>query len=426
MSCTGECDNRDFAAPRAWRRWLIGVLALAGAALSGYLAFVSLAASGRPAGCGQDSPCAEAFSSRWSNIAGAPVSALALAAYLAAIVAVVFLCPRRMAVVRQAAWAALLSIGGAVAAAAVWFIGLQATVLGGFCPWCMAAHAIAIGLAAIVWWSAPWPWTRSPSPADRDAPATPRRFTWISAAGFAGLGISLALSMIAAQFVIGPASPPLRRLAAGQDDDTGPGAERRLSVLGGRLIIDPNDEPMLGDANTARLMIVLFDYCCPHCRATHGYLQQGLKQRSGQWGAVMLPMPMSAECNPAVRFTEPRFQNACGLARLALAVWRADRAKFPEFDSWLFEPETPRSLEDAQTKAEELVGRERLRAALESPDIEARIARNVKAYADSKAEYIPILMAPGADAIVGKPESVQELFEALEAKRPEPVGKPAE
>ena len=66
-------------------------------------------------------------------------------------------------------------------------------------------------------------------------------------------------------------------------------------------------------------------------------------------------MPLDAKCNSSVRETDARFEHACELAELAMAVFKADRKAFPEFDIWLFESEMPRELVDARKKAEELV-----------------------------------------------------------------------
>jgi uncharacterized membrane protein len=396
---TPDAGKIQFPAPAPILRWLMGVLALAAAGISGYLLFVSLATKGAPLGCGAGSGCETVLNSRWSNLLGVPVSAPAIAIYLAAIVAVAFACPRQIAIVRQAAWAALLIIAAAIAAGAVWFIGLQLFELEAICPWCMAAHGIGLALAAMIVCTAP---LRRPG------------FGMAPTLGLFGLGLMLAGSMVAGQFVIGPAKEPLRRLAAGKNDDTGPGEERRLTVLDGRLELDAHNEPVLGSSNAPKLLVVLFDYCCPHCRAAHGYLREGLRRYAGQIGVLMLPSPLDARCNPAIEETEPRFKDACELARLALAVFLADKGKFAEYDSWLFEPESPRSAADARQEAERLVTREKLSAALARPEVNERIARNVKAYSDSGAETIPLIMSPGFDSIVGRPSSAEELFQALE------------
>ena len=97
----------------------------------------------------------------------------------------------------------------------------------------------------------------------------------------------------------------------------------------------------------------------------------------------MLPTPLNTKCNPYWEETEPRFEHACELARLALGVWRVDRTAFGQFDSWLFEPESR-----ATRRSTSPGGKTRAAAALESalkdPWIDRQIEQNVTAYHNSR------------------------------------------
>ena len=166
------------------------------------------------------------------------------------------------------------------------------------------------------------------------------------------------------------------------------------------------------------MLAILFDYSCPHCRAAHGYLAEGIKRYDGKLGLVMLPMPLNSDCNPHWEETEPRFKDSCKLARLALAVHRAAPEKFAEFDAWLFEPEMPRSAEDARAEAERLVSAERLESALADPSVAERIAADTAAFGrlqetNPDAAALPIIMSPGFSTLVGRHESADELFQSL-------------
>jgi hypothetical protein len=88
----------------------------------------------------------------------------------------------------------------------------------------------------------------------------------------------------------------------------------------------------------------------------HEYLRE-VRRRDSRIAIVAMPVPLDADCNPEVEETEPRQQNACELAQLALTVWRQGPEKFAEFDTWLFEPEVPPSVEEATAKARELLGK---------------------------------------------------------------------
>jgi protein-disulfide isomerase len=237
------------------------------------------------------------------------------------------------------------------------------------------------------------------------------------------VGVSLAGLLVGMQFLFaGPGN--MARLPAGKNADTGPGPDRQIAVLSGKLTLDVPTTPVLGSPDSPKLLVLLFDYCCPHCRATHGYLREGLPRYPGQLGVVLLPMPLDAKCNPSVDETEARFRESCDLIRLALAVWRAKPGAFAEFDAWLFEPEKPRALAGARAKAESLVGAQELEAALADPWIEETIRADVKAYDESGADTLPVIFSPGMDAVVGRPDSGERLFEILESelglKRVEP------
>jgi Thioredoxin len=227
------------------------------------------------------------------------------------------------------------------------------------------------------------------------------------------VGIVLVAGLAVAQTVVPYHPPALQRLPAGKNADTGPSPDRMVSVLDGRLTLAPHELPALGSADAPKLLLVLFDYCCPHCRATHGYLLNGLASHGNELGVLLLPTPLNTKCNPFWEETEPRFEHACELARLALAVWQVDRAAFAVFDLWLFEPEKPRDPADARRRAEQLVPAAALDKALHDPWIDRQIEQNVTAYHNSGAERVPVILSPGMRAIVGRPESEAQLFQLL-------------
>jgi uncharacterized membrane protein len=119
-------------------RVAIGVVAVAGAAISGYLLDVRL--SGGRLAC-TNGGCETVQSSRYSEIVGVPVAALGLVAYLALIAT---------AVVRGALAAAAgtaIAIAGAVFGA--YLLVVQLAVIGAVCEWCVASDALISLLAAL-------------------------------------------------------------------------------------------------------------------------------------------------------------------------------------------------------------------------------------------------------------------------------------
>ncbi len=370
---------------------IVRVLSLAAAGVAGYLLVVSLRQHGLPLGCGQGSGCDEVLRSRWSSLFGVPIGAFAVVAYVTALIGS-FL----------GAWRLLTLITVIVIASAVWFVSLHLFLLHAVCPWCMADHALGVAMSVLILWT-----VRGQSAGVGD---TQRPTLLLPSAG----GLLIAVCFIGMQVVFGSSTAAVARLPAGENADTGPGPDRQVSVLSGNLVLDVHELPVLGSADAHKLIVLLFDYCCPHCRATHGYLLEGMSTYPRQYGVVLLPMPLDAKCNPTVDETERRFLESCDLARVALAVWRTKPEAFADFDAWLYEPEMPRKMEEARVRAAEVVAPASLDAALADPWIETRIAADVRAYADSGAQTLPVLLSPGMDGVVGRPESAEDLFAILE------------
>lgn len=391
--------------PAGW--WGIASVALVGLVLAVYLSAVSLIQRGVPLGCGEGSGCDEVFRSRWSGVAGLPVGVVAGGAYAAVLMCAVLIRNERNLRQHTAGWFGLLLLAAAIVSAAAWFIGLQLFVLRAFCLWCLAEHAVGLVLAVLVVLS--WRQARRRSrplrvPGQQSVPG------WRAAA----LGVLASAILAGAQTLLVGSGPLVGRLPGGRNADTGPGPGRQVAVLNGALILDVRDLPHIGDPDDPHVIGLLFDYCCPHCRATHQFLTEGLRRYPDQYVLVLLPTPLDADCNPAVTETEPRFEEACDLARVALAVWRSNPAAYEEFDRWLFEPERPRSLDEARRRAESVVEPAALQTAFADPWVDARIAADVAAYADSGAQTIPVLLSPEMPGIVGRTESADELFAILE------------
>jgi len=119
-------------------RAAIGALALAGAGIAAYLAYVKL--TGSTAVC-PTSGCETVQRSRYSELGGIPVSLFGLAAYLAIFAT---------ALGRQLLAAVA---GAAVALAGVAFAGyllvLQLWVIDAVCVWCVASDCVAALLAVL-------------------------------------------------------------------------------------------------------------------------------------------------------------------------------------------------------------------------------------------------------------------------------------
>jgi hypothetical protein len=146
-----------------------------------------------------------------------------------------------------------------------------------------------------------------------------------------------------------------------------------LSLYNDKFLMALDDTPMIGSPGASNIIVDLYDYNCPHCRLLHPMLVQVQRRLGDQLGIVCLPMPMDTNCNPFVPQGHPTFTNSCQYARLGLAVWRANREAYAEFDERMFQSEKPLSVDQAREYATQLVGAAELNANLTNQWIEQLI-----------------------------------------------------
>lgn len=373
-----------------WWRWVLTGLNSLGLALSTYLGW-HYVMGGSVIGCGGGSPCDLVLSSRWSAIGGVlPVSGLAAGAYLAMLVASLFVGPTTDAPVQCLAWRAMLILVGAVAGSAVWFMFVQKWVIRSFCPYCVATHVTGLLLAALVIW-------RAPRQFDNDRAG--RR----SATGRIPvlLGLTLASIMAVSQVVIKPAAI----YRAGE-------SKQNVSA------IDSRGGPLAGSPNAQYIVTFLFDYNCHHCQQLHLMLDEAIRRYNGKLAFVLSPAPLNTHCNPYIPRDVPEFTNSCELAKLGLAVWLAHREAFPAFDRWMFSFDSgdhwhPRSLDAARAKAVELVGQAKFDSALADPWIGQYMQASIQIYGESGGTGVPKLVF-GSRWVMPEAQDADDLVSILQ------------
>ncbi len=123
---------------------------------SGYLAWSSLYAN-EVFGCGggQVFDCGHVLNSKWAKLFGISVSVPAVALYGSLLCVLSFMTTKAPLAIQKAGWSMVTFGGIAAGLAALWFIGLQTFVLKHFCPYCLAAHACGLTLAAIMLYQRP-------------------------------------------------------------------------------------------------------------------------------------------------------------------------------------------------------------------------------------------------------------------------------
>ena len=230
-----------------------------------------------------------------------PVSGLAAGAYLAMLVASLFIGPATAAPVRRLAWGAMLVLVGAAAGSAVWFTIVQKWIIGAFCPYCMTTHITGLLLAALVIWRAPRQFDddstdvamTNPAPmpdvgtaatVQVVSPAAPRRVIGpLPAIGLALVGLVLAGILAACQVVFTP--PAVYR--GGESQDNLPA-------------IDPHAVPLVGSPDALYVVTLLFDYKCPHCQQMHFMLDEAIRRYGGKLAFALCPAPLNSQCNPYI------------------------------------------------------------------------------------------------------------------------------
>lgn len=393
-----------------WRRGLTGLSALA-LALCAYLSWHYLAGNA-VIGCGGRSPCERVLSSRWSSVGGVlPVSGLAAGAYLAILVATLFLGPETEPPVRRLAWGAILLLAGAAAGSAVWFIIVQEWVVGAFCPYCMATHLTGLLLAALVIGQA---FRRGDAESTVMAPAktSPHATTGaaprfvngpLPAVGLLLAGVALAGILAVCQAALTP--PAAYR---------GGESRNRLPAL------DPHAVPLVGSPNAPYVVTLIFDYKCPHCQQLYFMLDEAVRRYAGKLAFLLCPAPLNTHCNPYVPRDVPEFADSCELAKVGLAVWAARREAFPAFDRWMFSFESgdrwhPRSLAAARAKAVALVGQAQFNAALANPWVEAYLQDSIRLYGNTLQAGqggVPKLVF-GSHWVIPEPNNADDLVAIL-------------
>lgn len=390
------------------------VLAAAASAIALYL-FVRVTLLGQmPAFCGGGEGCEEVLTSRFSKVLFVPVSLPALAGYWAAAAGVAWAASADEAKRRRGALLAAAA-GACLIAGAAWFVVLQATVIGHFCRWCLAAHGVGVLLGVCALASSFGVLSR------RAVPAM-----------LAGV---LAVGVLAGAQWWGPApkgpAPILATLPTGRDFDETRDGLRFVGVGNGSLRLSVSDEPHVGDASDkgGPVLVLAFDYACPRCRQTHAMARQFMAdERKAGRSVVLLGLPLSIwqGDNPSVGATEEHFRHSGERARIVLAAARAKPACWDELDQWMFvgEPgkDFPRTPEAARAKAAELVGEQALADALADPRTEAAFRRNIDAVnawrkADDRIQAIPVLASPGKPMLAGMVNDPQDIAEMLAGKK---------
>lgn len=391
--------------------WSLAVVLLLGAVGCAAWVAISTSQGLHLAGCGsvEGADCDAVLQSPWAVWLGLPVAWLGLGLYgvfLGAWLAVLAGGGAGRAGWRVAEVCVPAALGGAL-----WFVGLQAFALGHWCPWCMAVHTCGTLAALLAMLTRAAADTPAPSAllAMRQAVATPgpARQWDAPALGLPTLAGVLGLAALVGGQVFlppqsfavltnletdldfdltsnEPAQPPDAQPSEAQPSEAQPEptataegdatqdsaesqspttgfeapeipsgpprlslATKMITVLDGKLRLDAYDHPILGSPEAEKIVVEFMDYACPHCREAHGKIAEALRRFDGRVAVIVLPWPGEILCNKYIKSSRPKSRGACEIAKLSIAVARAEPAAFPPFHAWLLhqEDKLPRFIE---------------------------------------------------------------------------------
>lgn len=395
------------------------VLAAIGLLDLSYLLYATV--TGNPLACtsGGLFDCASALATPYAYLGPVPTSALGVLVYGLLFAVLLWLNATRSDAAKKLAWHMLAALTALAAGTACWLIAVQVMGLSSYCPYCLVTHAAGLTLTILVFRNATLPravllkWMLAAVPAVIFFAGAQTLFPHkASMQVIRGDGGAVATTL-----------PNGAKLGDGRDFDTGPGPERTIAILGGKIRYKPSQLPLIGSPDAPNILLVLYDYTCPNCRLLHQYLRKARTRYPNQFATAVLPIPLESKCNPAISETEPAHQNACELARIGLSVQLTKPEEFESFDAWMMDREETVSVADARAEAARRIGADVLEAMMKDERTAKELQKGVSLYQYIGRGAIPRLMSVAKDEkgatytleVRGRPGAEDELFELLES-----------
>jgi hypothetical protein len=277
-----------------------------------------------------------------------------------------------------------------ISGAACWFILVQALILRKYCPWCMAAHFIALLMLLLA--------------ITHHRRRCGTALVW-AAAAFLGIGLCQVFGPRPATHRIDGESTPA---AASCITDAG---KRTVAFDGGRLSFDVTAMPRLGPANAEHVMVEYFDYQCAACRVMAGHIDALIARHHGRIAVLLMPVPLDARCNHALGKHTPH-PGSCGIARTALAVWRTRPDAFAVFHKSLVAAPSEAS---ARSLALSLMTEDALAAAFTGPWPGEVLRANIAAWRDlsKSTDKLPKLLIRDRRILHGLPANEADFLRVM-------------
>lgn len=275
-------------------------------------------------GCGLGSSCDSVLQSAWAWVGPVPTAWIGAAFYL---MQIILLCPH------SSGRRGLIYLLSGNIAAALFFIGVQALLLGAWCPWCCSIHLLATA-GAVCGFVAVWRRSEHPSASIRAVAVTPS-VAWSTLAHLLFLGLFSSLMLTAKSEEktgksTAKAPPPAKTLPLTTSEADG---KRWLSLHGERFRFELETLPRLGSLGAKHLIVCITDPTCHHCRNTSELLSEAREsQKEGEVAIVFLPGTRDPELSPALQTALLTLwrENPKAWADLSARLHRSDLAPTPE------------------------------------------------------------------------------------------------
>jgi uncharacterized membrane protein len=362
---------------------IIIILALIALVLSGYLAWSSWQQS-KLLGCGGEggANCEEVISTRWGKWFGIPVGAGGVLVYGA--IFLVSQSMRKQASLKQ--WLSLIFFAVLASASALWFIGLQIFEIKSYCYYCMTVHACGLIIAFIVLTKAPFKRLNSRSASIAIAAAIASVAVIVAGQLYAGRDSDYRPPSVAEPAQTRPQVPVPQEIPA----------NREVILDKGKIWFSLADFPFVGSGNTTNYVAHFFDFTCPACRQFHSTLRGAHQGYINETTLVMIPVPLDAVCNPAVKETAYMHQNACEYAKIGLALWKISPQSYESYDQFIFHDQIPPMVEAARELADHLAGKDAMDRALADPEVMTNLNKGLSMF------YSPAFTQKALPALVTK------------------------
>ncbi len=426
-------------------------LAALAAGFAGLLLYQSQMLEALP-GCSGGSSCDTVLSSKWSSWLGVPVSLFAMGVYVAILCTAVMRDPESIRPQRSIDWVLLFG-GITTIIAAVWFTVVQFGVIRMFCIYCMTTHvaAAAAGVMCLLMVQ-PLSWVKGfasaagaallavvvlivgqvmgngPERADAiinyaDSSVDLDSIEALDDLPDTLLGDPLSHAADEDVFKLDSSDEPDNTDTTGTNPRPANLKPRKLNFYGGKFAVDTTKVPIIGDPYAPKVIVILFDYNCPHCRETHEMLEKTKQKYGNELAIVYLPVPLDSKCNKLVRHTSPTNRYSCDLAKTSLAVWRIAPEKWAEFDKILITDEQKRTPARARIEARKLLDTQEdkeMDRGAEDDWIADRIELDTRIYAllgkVSKQTLLPMLITENA-LMSGSPRHPLDIEDLIEGKK---------